>query len=111
MDRIEIDWVGKPEVDLERELEFGFACMEAESAIADVDRGLPAESEKGGHRMLYQFYSLTCEEGDRAHGIVAVLYCDKDEKLYSFVTVNTGISTKRDLLRNFHEYLSTFVCG
>jgi hypothetical protein len=108
---LEIAWIRKPQIELERELDFGFACMEAKENIGGVERGEVLTAEKAGHRMLYQYYSLASKEGDRAYGIAAVLYCDKDEKLYSFVTVNTGISTEPDLLRNFQEYLSTFVCG
>ena len=75
-----------------------------------VDKGELVESVKAGHEMVYQFYSMTYNEIDKAYGIIGVFYCDRSEKCFILVTGHTDISAKQDVLEDYQRFLDSFVC-
>ncbi len=105
-----VGWIKAQEqiFDLEIAIEDGLQGMEGEG-IASVERGELVETTKAGHRMLYQYYAATDVEGDKAFGIFGVWYCDKLQKLYMLYTMNTTISSKESVLRDYQSYLDYFV--
>ena len=110
--QVAVSW-GKAQervVDLEAGIEGGFQGMESDEEVASVEQGELVETTKAGHRMLYQYYSVTETEGDKLFGISGVWYCDKDQKIYSLATANNTISSKKDVLRDYQSYLDYFVC-
>jgi len=108
-------WIGMIEStwsvteDLQGSLDDSFAGMVGEG-VASVDRGELVETTKAGHQILYQYYILTPDEGDKAYGIVGIFYCDKSQRLFQLMTMNTTISAKQDVLEDFQNYLDSFVC-
>lgn len=105
-----VTWIKAQEslVDLEVSLEEGLQGMVGEDVVS-VEPGELVETTKAGHRMLYQYYSVTSTEGDKAFGILGVWYCDKSQKLYVMMTINNTISSKADVLRDYQSYLDYFV--
>ncbi len=95
---------------LEDSLEGSIEGAENTEGIASLERGELVETTKAGHRMLYQYYTLTSAEGDTAYGIIGALYCDKSQRLLSFMTMNTTTSTTQDVQGYFQNYLDSFVC-
>ena len=49
-------------------------------------------------------------EGDKLYGIGGAFYCDKSQKVFQLLTMNSTISAKRDVLDGFQNYLDSFVC-
>ena len=96
--------------DLEQMLIDSFAGMETAEDVAIVERGESVDTTKAGHQMFYQYYTMTSTEGDRAHGIVAVFYCDESEAVYQLITINNTITAKQAVLEDFQTYLDSFVC-
>jgi len=101
---------GGLEGNLKDSLEGGFAAMESTEGIASVEEGELVEATKAGHLMLYQYYTITVTEGDKAYGIAGGFYCDESLKLFSLSTMNATISAKKDVLEDFQNYLDSFVC-
>lgn len=109
--QVAVSW-GKAQeqvVGLEAGIEGGFQGMKVEGVVS-VEPGELVETTKAGHRMLYQYYSVTNTEGDKVFGISGVWYCDKDQKVYALLTLNSTISSKKDVLRDYQSYLDYFVC-
>lgn len=96
--------------DIEGSLAGGFQGMEGAQGIASVETGELVETTKAGHRMLYQYYTVTSTEGDKIYGILASFYCDKSQKAFVPMTMNNTISAKQDVLEDFMNYLDSFVC-
>lgn len=110
--QVAVSW-GKAQervVDLEAGIEGGFQEMTSVEGVVSVEQGELVETTKAGHRMLYQYYSVTETRGDKLFGISGIWYCDKDQKLYCIVTANNTISSKEDVLRDYQSYLDYFVC-
>lgn len=97
-------------VDLETGIEDGFLSMEDFEDVVSVERGELVETTKAGHRMLYRYYSVTFTDGVKVFGIYGEWYCDKDQKIYDLYTMNSTISNKEDVLKDYQSYLDYFVC-
>ncbi len=101
---------GGLEGNLKDSLEGGFAALESGEGAPTVERGELVKATKAGHLMFYQYYTATSTEGDKVHGIANVFYCDKSQKLFALMTMNSAISAKQDVLEDFQNYLDSFVC-
>jgi len=94
--------------DLQTMLNASFEGMKVEG-VESVDIGELVETTKAGHEMVYQYYNMT-PVGIKAYGIVAIFHCDESQRCYQIMTINTTISAKEDVLKDFMNYLNSFVC-
>ncbi|MFC2022109.1 hypothetical protein ACFLTR_02695 [Chloroflexota bacterium] len=93
---------------LRKLLDDSFAGIEAGAGGVPVDRGEQVETTKAGHQMIYQYCSFTFLDY-KAYGIVAAFYCDVSQRVYQLVTLNSTISAKQDVFKDFQNYLDSFV--
>ena len=96
--------------DLGTTIEDSFAGAESSEGVASLDRGELIDTTKAGHQLLYQYFTVTSTEGDKIYGIAGAFYCDRSQKVFHLMTMNTTISAKPDVLEDFQNYLDSFVC-
>ena len=96
--------------DLESSLEGGFEGLEGAEGVASIEAGEIVEATKEEYPMLYQYYNFTDTEDVRFYGIMSVFYCEKNQKLFALITMNSTISAKKDIIEDFQTYLDSFVC-
>lgn len=106
----QVSWMDTMIYSLESTLQGALAGMEKPEEIASVDGGETVEGEKAGHRMLYQYYTMTTTQGDEAHGIAATFFCNESHRLFVLVTTNGTVSANDDVLEDFNTYLDSFAC-
>ena len=116
-----VSWVNTWRWGLEGGLDAGFHGIESWEGIEHIEKGEIVETAKLGrqslyqigHRMLYQYYTANNNtQGMKVHGIVGVFYCDKTQRAFSLVTMNTATpsSSSQIALDELKIYLDTFVC-
>ncbi|MEE8471478.1 MAG: hypothetical protein V3S51_09130 [Dehalococcoidia bacterium] len=99
----QVSWMETWLYGLEYSLQNAFAGMEKAEGIEGVDASELLEGEKDGHQMLYQYYTLTTNKGDKAYGIAAAFYYSESHKLFTLVTTNSTVSTWIPLLITDHN--------
>ena len=105
-----VAWRKVPIWSSELRLESGFASFEATEWVASIERGERVEATHAGHEMLYQYHIFTHTDGDKSYGISACFYCDRSQKGFSVITLSNAISAKEDILEDFMDFMSSFVC-
>jgi len=116
-----VSWVKTWEWGLDGGLEAGFEGINNLDGIGSIVKGDLQQSTKTGHRMLYQaghpliyqYYTAAEEEsGGKVYGIVGSFYCDKTQRVFSLVTMNstTNEPSTEKALEDFEEYIESFIC-
>lgn len=107
----QVDWIKSLPHNLEEYfLEYFLKLIEKDEETVSVERGELELTYQAGHKMLYQYYATTDTEGNKAYGIVGILYCYKSQKIFTLMTMNNTISTRQDVLEDFRHYLDSFAC-
>ncbi|MFB0518088.1 MAG: hypothetical protein ACETWC_02265 [Acidobacteriota bacterium] len=107
----QVGWIKSLPYDLEEDyLEYFLKLIEKDEETVSFERGQLEETTKAGHKMLYQYYATVDTEGNRAYGIVGILYCDRSQKNFTLMTMNNTISARQDVLEDFQHYLDSFAC-
>lgn len=88
---------------LESTLAGGLEGMEAEGVT--VVKGEKGETTVNGHKVVYQFYSVSAEDG-QYYGVFSAWYCDVSERIYALMTM----SKESEAFPLFEDYLGSFVC-
>lgn len=110
VDYLETDNIKAMQWHITSSLVGGFEELKALEGIAGVEEGEPVEITKAGQGMLYQYYTMTAATGEKAYGIIGLLYCYTSQQAFAFRTMNNSVGTKQDVFEDFMNYLDSFVC-
>lgn len=98
-----------PQWNIEGALEHRFSSMEEVEWVESLYRGELVETTKAGHRMVYQYYTVTHPAG-KDYGVVGAFYCDKSGKGFELATLTNTVNSEEEALEHFQRYIDSFVC-
>ncbi len=102
-----IAWIKTVRFDLEAALNKGLKETLKTPLARNYQAGRVMDTEKAGHRLLYQSFSVTSSKGERFSGIVGTFHCTRRDK--AFIIMSGGISGQV-IRKDFNRLVDSMLC-